>query len=312
LEAAFLAGAGLALLDARVRAEPPFTGVWRQRLALEAAAASARILRRGEDEAMLRDAFYLRRGDADDPGPAGRILVAWRALSTTLDAGTVAHVAGLLDLKIVDDLYAAIASAQQIALDPAGYRGAPFAAAAEAARLLFRHCPDDHHPEWEILALWLADAVLAVRLKWPLPLPLIAGSLLHPSLRRHGEHSSGLRRRRRPSPGDPNWMRSCALAYAHAAVHACDLFADLERKAQKLATVSTRLRAKGAAAVIKRLHHEDALFPSKAGFSGGGNMSVGGGVAMSSRSMRRLFDRLVALGAVRELTGRPTFRLYGL
>ena len=41
-------------------------------------------------------------------------------------------------------------------------------------------------------------------------------------------------------------------------------------------------------------------------------MSVGGGATMSSRSMRRLFDRLVALGAVRELTGRSAFRLYGL
>jgi Protein of unknown function (DUF1403) len=33
------------------------------------------------------------------------------------------------------------------------------------------------------LALWLADAVLAARLKWPRPLPLIAGALVHPSLR---------------------------------------------------------------------------------------------------------------------------------
>jgi hypothetical protein len=73
--AAFRAGAALAMLDLRMRADVPFAGVWRRRLALKAAAATARIARRGEDEATLRDAFLLRHG-GDDPGPAGRMLVA--------------------------------------------------------------------------------------------------------------------------------------------------------------------------------------------------------------------------------------------
>jgi Protein of unknown function (DUF1403) len=44
-EAAFRAGAALAMLDGRARAGVPFAGVWRRRLALRAAAASARIAR---------------------------------------------------------------------------------------------------------------------------------------------------------------------------------------------------------------------------------------------------------------------------
>jgi hypothetical protein len=60
--AAFQAGAALAMLDGRARAGVPFDGAWRRRLALQSAAASARIARRGEDEAMLRDAFLLRHG----------------------------------------------------------------------------------------------------------------------------------------------------------------------------------------------------------------------------------------------------------
>src|SRR5271166_651180 len=79
-EAAFLAGAALARLDAVVRQTPPWAGVWRRRLALKAAAASVARGGRAEDEARLRDAFHLTRPGAD-PGPAGRRLIAWRELS---------------------------------------------------------------------------------------------------------------------------------------------------------------------------------------------------------------------------------------
>jgi len=204
--AAFQAGAALALLDGRVRAGVPFAGAWRRRLALKAAVASVRITRRGEDEATLRDAFLLRHG-GDDPGPAGRLLVAWRGLdrSAPLADDSVLHVAETLQIKVDDALRAAIADVQQLAP-----HAAPFAA-AQAARVVVAQRPDA-----EILSLWLADAVLAARLKWPLPLPLIAAALVQ---LRSGGH--------RPYPGNADWTRTCCVAYGHAGVAACDLFAEL-------------------------------------------------------------------------------------
>ena len=282
-EAAFKAGAALALLDARVRADAPFAGVWRRRLALKAAAASARLMRRGEDETTLRDAFFLRPAGAD-PGPGGRLLLAWRALESPrartrlLDDDVVVRVAGLLDLKLDDGLRAAIADAEKLAISD---QAAPLAAAA-AGRVA----------QQEVFSLWLADAVLAARLHWPRPLPLLAGALLHPSLR--------IFLGRRPHPGDPAWATSCCAAYARAAVQACELFAELAKNSQKLRAVEPRLRAKGAKTVIAKLHDEDAV-PRSARLG-----------TISDRGLRRLFDRLVALGAVRELTDRPTFRIYGL
>ena len=290
IAAAFQAGAALAALDARVRADAraaPFAGAWRRRLALKAAAASARIARRGEDEASLRDALLLRHGGAD-PGPAGRLLVAWRGLDRSaplaapLVGDAVLHVAETLSLTMDDALRVAIAEVRQLAASAAA---APFAA-AQAARVVVAQRPDA-----EIFALWLADAVLAARLSWPRPLPLIAGALGHPSLRSGG---------RRPHPGDASWTLTCCLAYGRAAAEACDLFAALGRSAQNLLTVAPRLRARGAGAVIKTLLDEDAVLASARRS------------AISDRGARRLFDRLVALGGVRELTGRPTFRLYGL
>src|SRR5271166_2302889 len=79
-EAAFLAGAALSRLDAIVRQNPDWAGVFRRRLALSAAAANVRRAGRTEDEAALRDAFHLTRPGAD-PGPAGQRLIASRELA---------------------------------------------------------------------------------------------------------------------------------------------------------------------------------------------------------------------------------------
>ena len=69
----FFAGAGLALLDAFLRRDPPCAGALRARLALQSAAASAKILRLNADEGALRD---LRFAVGDALGPAANLLQA--------------------------------------------------------------------------------------------------------------------------------------------------------------------------------------------------------------------------------------------
>jgi hypothetical protein len=160
------------------------------------------------------------------------------SISAPLGDESVFHVVETLQLKVDDALRGAIADAQHLA---ASTQAAPFAA-AEAARIVALQ------PSAGILALWLADAVLAARLKWSRPLPLIAGALVHPSLRTGGHRL-----------GDANWTGSCCIAYGRAAVAACDLFAELGRSSQKLIAVAPRLRARGAGAVIETLLNEDAV-----------------------------------------------------
>ena len=137
-EAAFLTGAALSRLDAIVRENPPWAGVFRQRLALAAAAASVARAGRAEDEAALRDALHLTRPGAD-PGPAGRRLIAWRELvgrSAGQWRSSIAGAAAVLGVPNGEALQQAIDAAEAGAV---GGRPAPFA----AARKDERHCPTE-------------------------------------------------------------------------------------------------------------------------------------------------------------------------
>ena len=94
----FAAGAGLALLDAFLRPDPPAAGALRARLALQSAAASAKILRLNADEGALRD---LRFAVGDPLGPAANLLSLWRDLAgrpPSLDPGRIHDAAARLDL----------------------------------------------------------------------------------------------------------------------------------------------------------------------------------------------------------------------
>ena len=139
------------------------------------------------------------------------------------------------------------------------------------------------------------DIILAIRLRWPRPVPLIAAKILDPSLRSPGAG-------RRPRPDDPAWPNVAAGAIALAAASALDLAADLARRSKTLIAVAPKLRSKPAAKIVDLLLSQDCVSPAEAARH----------APMTGRAARRLFDRLVSLGAAREFSGRPTFRLYGL
>jgi len=171
----------------------------------------------------------------------------------------------------------------------------PLAAAAGASAAAMNFLFEAPSVDAEILALWIADLVLAQRLGWDAPVPLLATAIAHASLRRGPS-------RKRPRPADPDWVDAAAGAYAMAAQEAFALAGELSRRSQALLASKPKLRAKGAGRVVELLLDDDAVSPARAAKV----------ARLSDRAARRLFDRLIELGAVRELSGRPNFRLHGL
>jgi len=159
-------------------------------------------------------------------------------------------------------------------------QGTPVAQAASVLEAILTDAPRS-----ESEALLMADAALAQAMGWDHVMPLLAGGLTARDLRKRGD----------------DLRLACHRAVAAKAQDAVTLALDLSRKAGRLQAVAPKLRAKGADAAVGLFLAQDALSPSLA-------LSA----LMSDRAARRLCDRLVSLGVVREVTGRATFRLYGV
>jgi hypothetical protein len=137
-------------------------------------------------------------------------------------------------------------------------------------------------PQAESAALILADAALALALGWDHLLPLLACGVKRSDLRKRGA----------------DLRLACHRALTASAIEAARMAVELARRAAHLRAVAPKLRAKGAEAAVQIFLTRDAVAPSA--------------LPLPDRAARRLCDRLVELGAVRELTGRDSFRLYGV
>ena len=133
-------------------------------------------------------------------------------------------------------------------------------------------------------ALILVDAALALALGWAHALPLLSLGLKRADLRKTGAELRAASHR----------------AIVAATVEATRQATDLARRAARLQAVAPKLRAKGSEEAVAMLLASDAVAPTALSS------------LRSDRAARRFCDRLVELGAVRELTGHDTFRLYGI
>lgn len=274
-DATLRAGAALSLLDQRVRTSFPWQSAWLDRLALEAAAATSRLINHPETTEQIRDAYHLCR-TGDDPGLGARIYELWRHFAThqpSLNQDDLVRTCKKLGVAWTDEFETIRAAAVEVK-DPSPLIAAiSFMEGASVQRL----------QDLPVLML-LGDTLLAKRAGWSFGVPMLA-------------RAAGPLTRLETTPDD---RRRTLIAFNLAALAALNSSRELGERAEVLRTISGRLRAKGAPGVLRLLLERDAI---------GSGMAIEG---FTDRGLRRLFDRLLAFGAVQELTGRTSFRLYGL
>jgi len=279
----FLSGAALATLDAVLR-DPNATfpcALLRDRMALDSAVACLKLEGRNESGSDIRDAVCLARA-GDRLGPAGEMFMGWRKLARINlgVSGWKGRVENALPTVLAHEAVSVLGSPSET---PVG----------QASDILAELLP--RFPREEAGALMLADVALARAIGWDRPVPLLGAHMARRDIRAIATGAGETR-----------------LFVYRAMVAACDnafrLAAELDLRVSKLRSVAPKLRAKGSDAALTLFLSHDAVSPS-------GMLSPviqGTLMPMTDRAARRLCDRLVELGVVRELTGRPTFRLYGV
>lgn len=289
-DAAFAAGIALKTLDDLVRSDPVWIGCWRSRQALNCAGVAARLIGSNASGDALRDAVLLT-APGDDPGPAGKIFLATQKVSGRTSGVTKTFVKELAELLALgrDEQLAAIPDLTDAALQSG--RAVPFAMADLIMAITAVR------PDAEVLAFLLADIVLAQKLKWPKPVPLLLSERYGPAFRTTGGRG---RVRSDERPGERRFAGAICLALVDAIAAALRSAAEIARRSDQLLAVVPKLRTKGADSVVQKLLNEDAVLASAPGTD------------LSRWASTRLFDRLQSFGAVRELSGRSSFRIYGL
>jgi len=258
-----------------------------------AALAHLHVVLAGEEvpQALLRERLALRAAEvcvtfAGRPERAGELRDAVQFLQPGDNPGPAGEIYLFWRRAVerpmsVKALHRAIPTLnpEQIAIWLDAGQGAPIPRAVAVLTAVL-----DERPRDDTTALLLADAVLAQSLGWSHAMPIFALALKRRDLRKSREEV----------------RFACHRAVTAAAVEAAREAVELARRVARLRAVAPKLRAKGSVEAVALFLARDAVAPT--------SLSS----LRSDRAARRFCDRLVELGAVRELTGRDTFRLYGL
>ena len=288
---AFRSGAALMVLHALV--SDPTHGVpvklLANRLALKAATATSKLEGRLAREADIRDAFHLTQA-GEAPGPDGELLAFWReAVRLRLAKRSEQSEQSVLGGLVGSDLENEIEDWLRTASARAKTHG-PMAGCVSVLRAVLTA-----DSRAERIACVLSDVVLAHALNWRTVLPVSARCLNKAMLRDLVAVEQGAE-------------LAVQIRILESVEGTVRLARDLARKAAALVAVAPKLRAKGSEAAVALFLADDAVAPVTA-------LSPhirGTSIAMTDRAARRFCDRLVELGVARELTGRPTFRFYGI